>query len=172
MQRWEAGTTRPPINIQQRLARTPVPPIAWASAMGLVSIVEATREIAFLLDPLSKIHAASPEYRQAMQEQFGRDPIGLEFLQIAPASFKDLITREGGAAVMRKRGLSSLAGDYRRRAGEANGNRLETFGRVAYTALRLEGATFALVLSRDITAAEYRPGSIEVTYLDEILAGD
>jgi transcriptional regulator with XRE-family HTH domain len=169
IRRWEAGASRPPLDIRQRLMRTRVPLIERADTSTLLRLVEMSTEGIMLLDDDLTILAMSPRERAWFMRQYGRDGINTSWEPHMPSFFHALLEEHGGWRALLQGGLSSLTSDFRMPRGDT-GNAADHVGRAQYTILRLaDGTRIHTSLSSTLPPdSPLQPPKL--TFLDEIMA--
>jgi hypothetical protein len=163
VQRWEAGSTAPPKDIQVVLWRAPVPAIMSASVVGLAELVRSSTEIAFLFDASDRVIASSGSHTGMFRKLNGVDPVGVNWYDYVPDQFKDEVSRQGGRENIYRRGYRTLTGDMRSGSGVC--------WRVHQSLLVLDaGERVELCFSRRIDPSAFVGGRTVYVYADEIMS--
>jgi transcriptional regulator with XRE-family HTH domain len=168
IRRWEAGQTRPPLEVRQRLHRNAVPVLQRPEVAALTSLVTSSGEGMMLLDERLNVLAASARDRAWFQSQIGRDPVGLSLEPFLPVAIRDLLGQYGGWEKAVQAGLASFATDFAMQRREI-GNSSDFVGRMQHTILRMgDGVRLHLSRSRTLEASQALSAP-ELTFVDEIM---
>ena len=168
VRRWEAGHSRPPEHVCEKLALSPTPSFGSATQSALKLFVETAPMSAILLDIDFRVLANSPIQKARMISQYGVDTVGDDWLKWNPQSHRDLVERFGGPRGLIKKGFSSVSIKFHRPVNEHNGNKLPYTGHSVQTVLRLDGGDVVhLAVTTDLPHGSvlFEP---KLTWLDEI----
>ena len=171
VRRWEAGKTRPPLDVRRRLGRTHVPIIQTPVGSVLRDLVERSADGITLLDDDLKVLAQSARDIRWTVKHYGRDLRGEVFMPYLPSFFEELAAPFGGWHGTVRAGLASLTCDFRMPVADA-GNAADYSGRLQYTVLRLaDGVRVHLCVASKLQSPDILHPP-QLTFVDEIMSSE